>query len=107
MALLYQDIMKVPGLTGTWQQRNRQLYEKLGSPLGPYTGSYDQNAHLLKQIQANNYYASGLPGSTSGGATTNTNTPQQTILDQNTGNIKPNKSPKPTTKPKQMAATLN
>lgn len=87
MALLYQEIMKVPGLTGTWQQRNRQLYEKLGSPMGPYTGSYDQNAHLLKQIQANNYYASGTPGSAPGGTT---NTPQQTIFDQNAGNIKPN-----------------
>lgn len=47
--------MSVPGLTGTWQQRNKQLYEKLGSPQGKYTGSYNQNIWLLDQIKKGNY----------------------------------------------------
>jgi hypothetical protein len=50
MGLLYQDIMKVPGLTGTAAQRQKQLYEKLGSPKGPYTGSKDQNLFLLSKV---------------------------------------------------------
>jgi hypothetical protein len=62
MAYLYQEIQKVPGLTGSWQDKNRQLYEKLGSPKGSYRGNYDQNIWLLNQIRDNNYYKSGLPG---------------------------------------------
>ena len=56
MAYLYQEVMKVPGLSGTWQQRNKQLYEKLGSPMGRYTGSYNQNVWLLNQIKKNDYF---------------------------------------------------
>jgi len=50
--------MGVPGLTGTWQNRNAQYYQKLGAPLGPYTGSYSQNIWLLQQLDKPNY---GLP----------------------------------------------
>ena len=54
--------MNVPGLSGTWQQRNKQLYEMLGSPQGRYTGSYDQNVWLRQQVLNNDYFKSGLPG---------------------------------------------
>jgi hypothetical protein len=54
--------MNVPGLTGTWQQRNRQLYEKLGSPMGAYQGNLQQNLYLLDQIKKNSYFKGGLPG---------------------------------------------
>jgi hypothetical protein len=63
MAYLYQEVMKVPGLSGTWQQRNAELYKKLGAPLGGYTGSYDQNIWLLNQLKKNDYFKGGLPGS--------------------------------------------
>lgn len=62
MALLYQEIMNVPNLTGTWQQRNAQLYKALGSPMGAYKGTYDQNIYLLNQLKKNDYFKSGLPG---------------------------------------------
>jgi hypothetical protein len=65
--------MKVPGLTGTWQQRNRQLYEKLGSPLGAYVADGRQNEWLLNQVHNNNYYISGLPGATTSAASATTN----------------------------------
>ena len=55
MALLYQAIMGVPGLTGTWQQRNAQLYKALGSPMGAYKGNLQQNLYLLDQIKKKNY----------------------------------------------------
>lgn len=91
---LYQDIMKVPGLTGTWQQRNAQLYKMLGSPMGGYTGSYDQNMYLINQLNKNNFYSGGLPGQTKTASTSSssatTTTPQQGILDAGTANLKPN-----------------
>jgi hypothetical protein len=62
MALLYQEVMNVPGLSGTWQQRNAQLYQKLGSPMGAYQGNLQQNLYLLDQIKKNNYFKGGLPG---------------------------------------------
>jgi len=62
MAYLYQEIMNVPGLTGRWQDRNRQLYEKLGSPLGPYNAGLEHNMYLLNQIRNNDYFRGGLPG---------------------------------------------
>lgn len=55
MAYLYQDIMNVPGLSGTAGQRQKQLYEKLGSPYGGYTGNYQQNIWLLNQVRNKNY----------------------------------------------------
>ena len=55
MALLYESIMNVPGLTGTWQQRNAQYYKALGSPMGAYTGSLQQNLYLLEQIKKQNF----------------------------------------------------
>lgn len=50
--------MNVPGLSGTAYQRQQKLYQKLGSPKGAYTGSYNQNIWLLGQVNAGNY---GLP----------------------------------------------
>lgn len=89
---LYQEIMRVPGLSGTWQQRNAQLYKMLGSPMGPYKGTYDQNMYLLNQLHNNNYYSSGLPGQTSSATTSAaaTTTPQEQILKGATENLKPN-----------------
>lgn len=55
---LYQKITSVPGLTGTSGERQSQYYQKLGSPMGNYTGSLSQNLFLLKQMGAANY---GLP----------------------------------------------
>jgi hypothetical protein len=55
MSYLYQQIMNVPGLTGTWQQRNAQYYKALGSPMGKYTGSLQQNLYLLDQIKKQNF----------------------------------------------------
>lgn len=57
MAYLYQRIMDVPGLSGTAGQRQKDLYERLGAPMGGYTGSYDQNIWLLNQINQGNYGA--------------------------------------------------
>lgn len=72
MGLLYQDIMNVDGLTGsTAGERQSQLYERLGSPMGRYTGSYDQNIWLWNQIQKGNVGTpaqsapSGIPTPTS------------------------------------------
>ncbi len=86
MALLYQEIMSVPGLTGSWQQRNAQLYKLLGSPMGAYKGNTQQNLYLLDQIQKNNYFKSGLPGQqqTAAPAQTATAQPQQTLAQQYT-----------------------
>lgn len=50
MALLYQEIMKVPGLSGSAYQRQQQAYQRLGSPMGAYTGSYGQNIFLLGKL---------------------------------------------------------
>jgi hypothetical protein len=90
--LLYQMIMKVPGLSGTWQQRNRQLYEKLGSPLGKYAGSYDQNSYLRNQVKSNNYFTSGLPGQTGGTQAQGTGqNPQERIAGSHLENVNPDK----------------
>ena len=87
--------MDVPGLSGSWQSRNKQLYEKLGSPMGNYTGSYSQNVMLLNKLKENDYYNGGLPGSTStqstGGSTTSdTPPPQNIIADDMLTNVAPN-----------------
>lgn len=50
MAYLYQLIRNVPGLSGSDYDRQRQLYEKLGSPQGPYKGTYQQNVFLINKI---------------------------------------------------------
>lgn len=55
MSYLYQQIMNVPGLNGNSGQRQSDLYNKLGSPYGGYTGSYQQNSYLLDQIGKGNY----------------------------------------------------
>lgn len=48
---LYKEINNVPGLSGSSFQRQKQLYERLGSPQGAYRGSYNQNIWLLNQIR--------------------------------------------------------
>lgn len=47
--------MSVPGLSGTAFQRQKQLYEKLGSPMGKYVGNASQNNYLIGQVRAKNY----------------------------------------------------
>jgi hypothetical protein len=92
MAQLWEEIMNVPGLTGSWQSRNKQLYEKLGSPLGPYNGSYDQNIMLLNKIQSNDYYRGGLPGGTGTISTHTTGSgpnPHETIAGDQLENTNP------------------
>lgn len=87
--LLYQAIMKVPGLTGaTPRARQEELYKKLGSPMGPYKATYAQNIDLLKRIQSNDYYKAGLPGAqlqSTGGSTSTSRA--GTILNDSTQNI--------------------
>jgi len=61
MAYLYQEIMNVPGLTGTAGTRQAQLYERLGSPMGAYKGTYEQNMYLYDQIQKGNYGQAAQP----------------------------------------------
>lgn len=90
MAQLYQMIMNVPGLTGTWQERNKQLYYKLGAPMGSYTGNLQQNLYLLDQINKNNYFKSGLPGSTSTKTTTTTD-PRAAIADATLSKVQTSK----------------
>lgn len=51
---LFEKVMEVPGLNGTPGERQRQLYERLGSPMGGYTGSLEQNLWLLNQINSGN-----------------------------------------------------
>jgi len=53
--------MGVPGLTGSWQQRNAQYYKALGSPMGAYTGSLQQNLYLLDQIKKKNFPQAPAP----------------------------------------------
>lgn len=52
-APLYQQIMSVPGLTGTWQQRLSQYYKALTGR--SYTGTRDQGIYMLGQIAKGNY----------------------------------------------------
>jgi len=60
MALLYQEIMRVPGLTGTARQRQEQLFNRL-YPGQKYSASYNQNIDLLKQVQSGNYGQTQTP----------------------------------------------
>lgn len=89
MALLYQDIMNVPGLTGTSGQRQGQLYGNLGSPMGGYTGSFDQNMYLWNQIKEGNYggtapNSAGAPTGDLGIPTPNPVTPFESVMPYNT-----------------------
>lgn len=54
MGYLYQEIMKVPGLSGDWRKRQADLFKRL-YPNDIYTGSYDQNIKLLNAIRSGNY----------------------------------------------------
>jgi hypothetical protein len=94
---LYQAIMDVPGLTGSWQSRNKQLYEKLGSPMGPYEGTYSQNIMLLNKLKENDYYKGGLPGEKPKQAPAPVQQqqqapapPQERIADESLENVQPN-----------------
>jgi len=58
---LYQEIMNVPGLTGSSYQRQKQLYERLGSPQGPYRGTYSQNIWLLNKVRAGEFGEAPAP----------------------------------------------
>lgn len=86
--MLYQDIMKVPGLSGTWQQRNKELYYKLGAPLGSYRGNLNQNMFLVNQLKNNDNFSGGFPGQEGGGSSD----PRQGIADAALSNITPTKS---------------
>lgn len=97
MAYLYQDIMGVPGLSGSAYNRQKQLYEKMGSPMGAYRGTYDQNIWLLNQIKSGAAQKAMQPaatssGGSSGGSTTTVTTPVTPVLEE----ILP---PKPTQNP--------
>lgn len=59
MALLYEEIMRVPGLEGTWQQRLNTYGQRFFG--GGYTGSYDQNIQLYNKIQAGDWGATPAP----------------------------------------------
>jgi hypothetical protein len=77
---LYQEIMAVPGLTGTWQQRNAQYYKALGSPMGAYKGTLQQNLYLLDQIKKKNFPQAPAPAPQPAVAAA----PQQTLAQQYT-----------------------
>jgi len=50
---LYQDIMNVPGLTGTWKERANQYTDALYGK--KYDGSLETGLDLLKQIKNKNF----------------------------------------------------
>ena len=52
-APLYQQIMSVPGLTGTWKQRLAQYYKALTGKT--YGGSLNEGLYMLNQIKAQNF----------------------------------------------------
>lgn len=52
-APLYQQIMNVPGLSGTWQQRLAQYYKALTGQ--NYNGSLQHGLYMLDQIKKGNY----------------------------------------------------
>lgn len=52
MAYLYQAINNVPGLSGSSYEKQKQLYQKMGSPYGTYKGTAQQNNWLLSQINS-------------------------------------------------------
>lgn len=51
--LLYQRIMHVPGLSGTWQQRLAQYYKALTGKT--YKGSLSEGLYMLDQISKRNF----------------------------------------------------
>ena len=91
MAYLYQQIMNVPGLGGSSGQRQSDLYNKLGSPYGGYTGSYQQNTYLLDQIGKGNYGQSQQPQNQQQGQQQNTN-PVNSLINNTTGMLAPQKA---------------
>lgn len=53
---LWQAINDVPGLDApTAGGKQAQFYNRLGSPMGAYTGSLEQNLYLLEQINKGNF----------------------------------------------------
>jgi hypothetical protein len=79
MAYLYQEIQNVPGLSGSWQEKNAELYKNLGAPMGTYKGNLEQNLWLLNQIKKNNYFKDSQPWNQPKETQTQ---PQQTISEQ-------------------------
>lgn len=55
MATLYQTLVNQGVAGGNTYSVQNQLYNKLGSPLGPYRGTYDQNIWLMNQMGGKNY----------------------------------------------------
>lgn len=94
MALLYQEIMNVPGLSGTWQQRNKDLYYKLGAPYGTYQGNLQQNLWLLDQIRKNDYFKANQPWNPKPASqpTTTPVDPRQGIADATLNKVEPSPS---------------
>lgn len=93
---LYQEINKVSGLSGNSYQKQKQLYERLGSPMGSYRGTYDQNIWLLNQIRSGNVGGQPKPQTKPQTAPQQKKkeTPQQKIIREYTAPIKetaPNK----------------
>ena len=83
--LLYQRIMHVPGLTGTWRQRLDQYHRALYGT--PYDGSLQTGMRLLGEIGKRNF---PQVQNTQAQQSQPTATPQQQIFDQTAQNIKPN-----------------
>ena len=52
---LYQDINKIPGLMGNPYQKQKQYYERIGSPQGPYSNTAEQNTLLKNSMSKPNY----------------------------------------------------
>lgn len=78
MALLYQEINKIPGLTGSNSfQKQADYWKRLGLG-GNYTGSYSQNTQLLNQIKRPNF---GI-GTPVAGAIPQTGSPSQNLINQ-------------------------
>lgn len=53
MAYLYEQILNVPGLTGSWRDRVAQYYKQLTGKT--YTGTKEQGLYMLDQIANKNY----------------------------------------------------
>lgn len=62
MALLYQEIMNVPGLSGSWKDRLSQYYTKLTGK--DYRGTRDEGIYMLDQIAKENYGTSSSTSTT-------------------------------------------
>lgn len=71
---LYQQIMDVPGLTGTWKERLAQYYKKLTGKT--YQGTRDEGLYMLDQIAKKNW-GEQVPKKTVSPTTTSTSLANQ------------------------------